>query len=119
MDISTDAGERMPANAAKEAIRYLDKDISAAVDRSDKGSTAREQANLEGPSHIGAIMVSAEETLGPDSLSFRAYLELYDEVEHQYEAEVAGTCVRMLAPEGAWRLTHLRVLDSGALPKGG
>ncbi|WP_151638828.1 hypothetical protein [Noviherbaspirillum aerium] len=109
----------MPANAAKEAIRYLDKEIAAAVDRSGQGSTAREQANLEGPSHIGAIIVSAEETTGSDSLSFHAYLELYDEAEHQYEAEVAGTCVRMLAPEGAWRLTHLRVIDSGALPKGG
>jgi imidazolonepropionase-like amidohydrolase len=108
----------MPALAAKDAIRALQAEIAAAVDASSLGRIAREQANLEGPSHIEAIITSdARFEQDGRMVRFRAFVELYDQSGNQYEAEIEGDCMRLGAHE--WKRGNLRVIEASPLPKGG
>ncbi|MFC7513761.1 hypothetical protein ACFQUU_01955 [Herbaspirillum sp. GCM10030257] len=107
----------MPANEAKDAIRFLQQEISVQIDQSEKGRVARSEANLDGASHLGAIIVSSDEPDSGNGLAFRAVVELYDDAGHQYEAEIQGAVQR--AGNGGWTLARLSVVDAGPLPKGG
>lgn len=107
----------MPASEAKDAIRFLQQEISVQIDQSEKGRVARSDANLEGASHLGAIIVSDDEADSGNGLAFRATVELYDNADHQYEAEIQGAVRR--AGDGGWTLARLSVVDAGPLPKGG
>jgi len=107
----------MAAGEAKEAIRFLQQEISVRIDGSEKGGVAGGEANFEGPTHLGEIIVSSDEADSGDGLAFRAVVELHDNAEHQYEAEIQGAARR--AADGTWQLARLSVLDAGPLPKGG
>lgn len=110
----------MSPYAAKEAIRFLGREIAGMIDRSEKGRRAYEQANMVGPSHISAIIVSQAEVPGKDSMvDFKAFVELHDADDNQYEAEIRGRCERLPADGGGWRALSLEVLDAGPLPKSG
>jgi hypothetical protein len=107
----------MPASEANEAIRFLQQEISVQIDQSEKGRVARNEANIDGATHLGAIIVSNDEPDASNGLAFRAVVELYDDAEHQYEAEIQGAVQR--AGNGGWTLSRLSVVDAGPLPKGG
>ena len=107
----------MPASEAKDAIRFLQQEISVQIDQSEKGRVARSDANLDGATHLGAIIVSSDVPDAGNGLGFRAVVELYDDAEHQYEAEIQGAVQR--AGNGGWKLVRLNVVDAGPLPKGG
>lgn len=104
---------------AREAILALEHDILAAIQGTEQGATAFEQANMEGPAHIAAIIAVDEDDTSPELVSFHAYVEIQDAEEHQVEAELRATCQRLPLDSRGWRTVRLDVLDAGPLPMGG
>lgn len=110
----------MAFDVAEQAIRFLEQEITAEVDRSEKGAAAYADANLTEPSHIRKIILSDAKFLpGENSIAFKGFLELGDNNDNQYEAEVEGTCERLPGGGSGWKKTGLKVLDAGPLPMGG
>lgn len=109
----------MPSTMAKDAITFLQREIAAEIDRSEQGAIAYRQANLSGPSHIGAIIVSQSEVSPDNEIRFSAFVELYDDNDHQYEAQIDGVCQKLVGDSAGWKKKSITVIEAGPLPKGG
>ncbi|TFW10042.1 hypothetical protein E4K72_02920 [Oxalobacteraceae bacterium OM1] len=104
---------------AREAILALEPEILAAIEGTEQGAFAFEQANMKGPSHIAAIIAIDEDDQPSNMVSFHAYVEIEDADEHQVEAELRATCERLPLDGKGWRAVRLDVIDAGPLPMGG
>ncbi|SNT25744.1 hypothetical protein SAMN06265795_11975 [Noviherbaspirillum humi] len=109
----------MILDTAKDVLRRLAHEVAVDIDESELGATAHEEANLTETPHLGAIIVSDAEAPNGDSLRVHAFIELYDNEDNQYEAEIEGEFERLADGRDQWRKKMIRVLDAGPLPKGG
>jgi hypothetical protein len=104
----------------KDAIRALERDIIGAVENSVEGRSAARDADMTGRSHIGAIIAIHDDIpAGADRIQFSAYIEIEDEHQHLYEAEIESVCEQLPGDSKQWRAVSVDVLEANPLPKGG